>query len=536
MIRYIQLFVLFFFFYACHREDMNTSVQDSEFENLSNDVFDNINTELYDSLIKCDNFQYLAALYKDNRDVIYTCTDEELSENLLKADTICALINYYSNRYDCPDLSLYILKYVNFQLAVQSRCLLDEAIEDCWKRAWDFYDQTFENKIYTMVTNPDDVKKDLTNFLPGSYSVDIVFRIFNDKNKRPNIEFLKREKNGLINLLRSSGLNIPPVFDGDDLNYVENYIHNINRVLHDKLYWYYVGGYWQRVGIIKRDVCHFCGGEPCICSEICHKCKNTIKNCKCCKKCGHYNCICYIKITPAWEKLRSVGYVDAVWRNERIRPFLESFREDFRINTIFNRTKTKGWSVPVGYELGTRPLVNKVYSIPDFEDCYLLLSNNKVYLDVADVCSFLQTINTYVKDMSEEEKESCELSDFYFLGYIKSCTSVYALASKGKLGIVGMMLSEENSPFNLEYFNTEIRRIETDSVFCHNGVVYHYEFSHEYDKILYQCMKWFEEMDCDVEILKLLKAEEKRNDTGVDVFKKGWYSEISLKNEEEVIK
>ena len=111
---------------------------------------------------------------------------------------------------------------------MQSRCLLNEKVEDCWKRAWDFYDKTFVNRIYKLMLNPDDIIDDIESFLSGTYGtfgVQRTFHEFQDKRWRPSPEGLKLQKNGLINLLLSKNINISPVFSESDVAKAERDVH-----------------------------------------------------------------------------------------------------------------------------------------------------------------------------------------------------------------------------------------------------------------------------------------------------------------------
>ncbi|MCB6971975.1 MULTISPECIES: hypothetical protein [Butyricimonas] len=530
MVKFVLLIVFLFFFYACHRENMNALERENELENFDNRMFDNIDIEVYDSLIKRNDFQYLAALYKENRNAIYSCEDKELSEQYLKADTIRSLISYYSKKLSCSDLSLYIAKYVDTELVIQSRCLLNEKIEDCWKRAWDFYDKTFVNKIYELMKNPDDIRNDIASFLSGTYGVfgvQRVFVVFQDKKARPSGEWLKLQKHGLINLLLAENINISPIFDGSDVSAAERDVHNINRCLNDGFYWYYTSNRWKEIGELKKNpnACPSCGENPCICYHICPQCGKTNISCICCKKCGRYPCICYKELTPAWGIFEYQDYIMCCWNEQKIESYLENLSHDVNYCILYNWNRPGG---PLGKDID-RPYTEP-YDVSDFTGVYVLHTNMKYTFDLVDIYSFAKNVNNVLR--REQAKGYPENFIGPLFAYFVLEHDVYALVSMGRLGVLGEALSDTEYPYRLDNLEFNIYDIVVDKTITYKGKEYHYAFENDYEKKIYQVMKLFQMMNCDIEIFKL-----KRGGYPImgDQFVKGWYSD-RISNEEDIIK
>lgn len=524
------------FFYACQRESEDDLRQEHKLENLGNKLFEGIDVEIYDSLVKRDDFRTLAMLYKENKDAIYTCADEELLNQCLKADTIRSLISYYSRKFSCLDLSLYIAKYVDSEFTIQSRCLLNEKVEDCWKRAWDLYDRIFINKIFRLVKNPNDIINDIQSFLSGSYGtfgVRRVFVLFQDKKNRPSVEMLKLQKNGLVNFLYSRGIGITPIFSDSDIPNAEHDVHSINECLNDGFYWYYTSNRWKNVAELKKDpnACPFCDENPCICENICPQCKYKIKNCMCCKKCGFYPCRCYAELTPAWGPLEFRPYISAFWRDQKIGAYLESLSVPTKYCTLLD------WKiVSSGRPTPLRTNLDRVYTEPygmsnlglGYSAC-ILYTNMKFSFDLVDIYSFAKSVNSALHDLQTQGYPNDYIGPLF--AFFVFDHEVYALASRGKLGLLGAALSEEKHPYRLDHFEFNIDDIAVDKTITHDGRIYHYGFDCEYEKKLYQAMKLFQQMNCDIEIFKLKKGN---NITTRDEFMKGWYSSGFIRGEEDL--
>lgn len=516
---------------------MNNLEKENELENFDNRIFDDIDIDVYNSLVKRNDFQYLAVLYKENRNAIYSCEDEELSEQYLKADTIRSLISYYSKKLSCSDLSLYIAKYVDTELVIQSRCLLNEKIEDCWKRAWDFYDKTFVNKVYKLVKNPDDIRYDIASFLSGAYGnfgVQRVFIVFEDRNARPSGEWLKLQKHGLINLLLAEDINISPIFNESDVPAAERDVHIINRYLNDGFYWYYTKNRWSEIGELKKDpdVCFSCGENPCICYRICPQCGKTNISCICCKRCGQNPCQCVAyNILPTHPGGMHGSTVYGDWKlygwDVRMQTMFENFLSDGRPVGGFvmraNKNFEKQW--------GALQKVEELYTIPvrldDFGFLHLYRSdvsktgfNQPTEIDVA---CFIDAVKRR-KELRTIAGIPPEYPDLYTM-FFKSPNYIYVLASWGNLGDFS---SCDDIDTIIKIIESVLLKIELPKPFLYNNENYTYVYDSG-SEILYKMAAVLYQLGSDIQILKYAKRG------GVESFWEAWAKD-GIDREEDVIK
>lgn len=494
MKRIILFITLLSFLYACNRENENKLIQENEEEFIENDVFANIDIDVYNSLVVHKEFQHIAALYKENRDAIYTCEDEELSEQCLKVDTIRSLVHFFAHKMDCPELVLYIVKYVESELDVLSRCLINEKVYTCWDRTWKYYEDKYPNLVYSRVNDRDAVVNALCDYVTTSLAIEYVVRHIIKANRiAPRFENVE----SMSNYLRS--LAIPQM--------TEKEMHNMNATLFNRFYQYYISGKWLGTGGEKvnssSDICPHCGYSPCICDKYCSMCHKKYKNCICCHRCKYYPCLC---LPSEWEwQYRS--FVEYFWQDKDINTYLKNYNYPKKFNYYYTCFVWSNSSTSPLFLWQKSEIPNDIYYIPEFiytssssfafNLAYILYTNLKSYVDLNDIYSFAKMVK-----IATEEKRKINFPENVvqpFVAFWITPNETYALVSNGKLGRIDDYLKyyvddDEKGfrEFVSDFYGTEIVTIPGQN----------FTSLSQEQLFLYRCMTCLHKIGCDIEIYR----------------------------------
>lgn len=495
--RYILFLIILLSFYACHKESVYEFVSKNESEYIA-DVFADIDTKAYDSLVVRKDFQYIVRLYKENRDAIYSCAEEQLPEEYLKSDTIRSLVQYCAKRLDCPNFALYIAKYIESEEEVATKCIANEPVYSCWNRAWDYYEGKYPNLVYSRVKDVYAVKKELYvrvgGGLPCSFVLDHVLL------KGNRIVRFTNEQDLYNHLL---WLGIPKMSERE--------VHVMNRTLYDHFYSYYISGDWKITGGEKTnaelgEVCPKCNCNPCICDKICPECHMPYKECICCEVCDQFPCIC----VPALGKTEYEAEVNGLWRSLDVRPYLIDYCKTRSCPTVFNmRFIWQDWEREPVCVFESRVAEKEPYHIPEFihtesmemalAAAYVIYTDLEYFPDLKDVYSFVRMI----KILYDEAKKAGILPEMMrkcYMGFWLTPYETYVFASGGKLGLLD------------EYWeHVDINDIEKGFCDFMTGIYDtelttnpHQSFSSlsETELLLYRCTAYFQKIGCDVEIYR----------------------------------
>lgn len=491
MNRCILFIIISFLLYACYGE----LEAEYEFESKNVcivDTFTNIDMDVYENLIVRKEFQEIARLCKDNKDAIYSGAEEQLLEQYLKADTISSLVRYYAQRLNCPKLVSYIAKYIELNEKIPTRCQSKEYVWQCWNRAWKYYEDKYSNLIYNRVKDVYAVKKNLCVTARGGFACDRLLNYFVVQDHM--LELFTGEASLRDYLLY---LGIPPMTIKE--------IHEMNRMLFDIFYFYYVSGNWRYVGGEKNDidpntVCSQCQISPCICEMRCSVCENIYRNCCCCVKCKLYPCCCI----PPKSQWRYSGFVSSFWRFQDMRSYLEGYN------------RGRGWFY-VGFSWPTSAAVpiciwdchgnppKGAYYMPEYiygqsgeiklNTAYIIHTNTKNNIEVADIYSFAKMIR-----IAYAERKNLGMADYEIgglIGFWVGQLDTYAIVSGGKLGGYWSILDYQDDEKGLWDFYIKV--YETDISEYPNQT---FSSLSENELLLYKCSLLFEKIDCDIEIYR----------------------------------
>lgn len=503
MNRYISFLIILFSLYACHRETEYESVSNNESECFV-DVFADVDMDVYNSLIVRKEFRDIANLYKENKDAIYTCTEEQLPEQYLKADTIRSLVQYYAKRLDCPNLALYIAKYVESDAEVLTKCMINERVYECWDRAWDYYDDKYLNIVYKRIKDVAAVKKELCNYVSGSWTImRVLDHVIIKGNRAERFENAEDMKNYLLMLA------VPEM--------TEDEMHHMNATLYDRFYFYYISGDWEYTGRgepNKGDVCPKCGYKPCLCGDVCSECNRYYNECVCCRVCERFPCIC----VPAVGKTEYRGSVRDYWTFQDIKSYLADYGKscDYFLS-YYMRFTWSGMSQSPVCVYKSHAIADGPYYIPEFiysksgeyanNMAYLIYTDLQNCIGPEDVYSFARMAKISHSEMKKYIPENVTIC---LMGFWTTTYDTYAFASAGKFGELDEYWKHvdiHDDERGFRDFMTSIYDVELST----NPNQSFASLSKE-ELLLYRCMAYFQKIGCDIEIYRWDKNARENGD------------------------
>ena len=509
MNRYISFLIILFALYACHREAEYESVSNNESECFV-DVFADVDMDVYNSLIVRKEFRDIANLYKENKDAIYTCTEEQLPEQYLKADTIRSLVQYYAKRLDCPNLALYIAKYVESDAEVLTKCMTNEKVYSCWNRAWDYYKDKYPNLVYSRIKDVCAVKHDLCVRVGGGLCTSRVLDHVLMKGHR--IERFTNQHD-MSNYLSSLGIPVRTMSEKE--------VHAMNRILYEHFYSYYISNRWKQIGGEKTDmesgnVCSKCKYSPCICKMICSECKKTYEKCICCEVCDRFPCIC----VPAVGEEKYKSTINIFWTYQNIKTYLEDYCRANDYTSYFHMRYTWfGTSTNPICVFKTSVVIDEPYYIPEFIytksmkfahiPSYVIYTNMGQFPVLLDIYSFARMIRSVYNEVKKEGIPSEAMRKCY-MGFWLTPYETYVFASGGKLGLLGDFLEYidiNNVEGGFQYFENDIYTTELTSYPNQSFA----SLSRD-ELLLYRCMVYFQKIGCDIEIYRWDKNARENGD------------------------